>query len=112
MRRKPRIIEIGWTRGKPSRIADRPTDFLKCRVVIFFVFIFAEVGLLNCIKLQSSFRVELGTILVRLRESSPHFRLTRGSSWIWKSRKAVSQRRCSPTDFFSPAEDALKRRVT
>jgi len=30
--------------------------------------------------------VELGTILMRLPKSSPHFRLTRGSSWIWKSR--------------------------
>jgi len=57
-------------------------------------------------------RVEPGTILMRIAKSSPHFRLTRGSSWIWRSRKAVSQRRCSPTDFFSPAEDALKRRVT
>ena len=28
---------------------ERPIDFLKCRVVIFFVFIFVEVGLLNCI---------------------------------------------------------------
>ena len=28
-------------------------------------------------------------------------RLTRGFSWIWKSRKAVSQRKCSPTDFQS-----------
>src|SRR3954447_17629352 len=43
-------------------------------------------------------------------KSSPHFRLIRGSSWIWKSRKAVSQRRPSPCGLFSRAEDALKRR--
>jgi hypothetical protein len=30
------------------------------------------------------------------------------SSWIWKSRKAVSQRRSSPKGFFSRAEDPLK----
>ena len=33
-------------------------------------------------------------------------------SWIGKSREAVSQRRSSPKGFFSPAEDALKRRMT
>ena len=33
-------------------------------------------------------------------------------SWIGKSREAVSQRRSSPKGFFSPAEDALKRRIT
>ena len=36
-------------RRKASRKGDRPIDFLKRRVVIFFVFIFVEVGLLNCI---------------------------------------------------------------
>jgi len=45
-------------------------------------------------------------------EKFASLRLARGSSWIWKSRKAVSQRRSSPTSFFSPAEGALKRRVT
>ena len=39
-------------------------------------------------------------------------RLIQGSSWFWKSRKRRSQRRSSPTGFFSRAEDALKRRVT
>jgi hypothetical protein len=34
------------------------------------------------------------------------------SSWTWKSRKAVPQRRSSRKGFFSPAEDALKRRMT
>src|SRR5205823_467888 len=51
MRRKPRIIQIGWTRGKPSRKGDRPIEFLMDRVVIYFVFIFLlRIGLLNCIK--------------------------------------------------------------
>ena len=36
-------------RKKPSRKGERPIDFLKCGVVIFFVFIFfVKVGLLNC----------------------------------------------------------------
>jgi len=34
----------------------------------------------------TQFRMELRTISVRLSKSPPHFRLTRGSSWIWKSR--------------------------
>ena len=37
MSRKPRIIQIGWTRGKPSRKGDRPIEFLKFRVFIVFV---------------------------------------------------------------------------
>src|SRR5438045_182866 len=98
-------------RRKPRRKGERLIDFLNCRVVIFFVFRFllsldCRTGLTAI-----QFRVELGTILMRLPKSSPHFRLTRRPSWIWRSRKAVSQRSCSPTDFLSPAEDALKRRV-
>ena len=57
-------------------------------------------------------RGEPGTILTRRFGEAASLRLTRGSSWIWKSRKRRSQRRFSPTGFFSPAEDALKRRVT
>jgi hypothetical protein len=34
---------------KTRRKGDRPIDFLKRRVVTFLVFIFVEVGLLNCI---------------------------------------------------------------
>jgi hypothetical protein len=35
-------------RRRAPRQGDRPIDFLKCRVVIVFVFIsFVEVGLLN-----------------------------------------------------------------
>ena len=34
---------------KANREGERPIDFLKCRVVIFFVFFFVGVGLLNCI---------------------------------------------------------------
>jgi hypothetical protein len=39
-------------------------DFLKCRVVIFFVFILVEVGLLTALT-AIQFRAELGTILTR-----------------------------------------------
>src|SRR6266542_1313371 len=54
MRRRARIIEVAWTRGKPSRNGDRPIDFLRCRVVIFFVFtLFAEAELLNSYYLLS-----------------------------------------------------------
>src|SRR6266403_2687222 len=35
-----------------------------------------------------------------------------GLQLIWRSRKAVSQRRSSPYGLFSRAEDALKNRVT
>src|SRR5580704_9959478 len=35
-------------RRKPRKLSG-PIDFLKYRVVIFFVFIYVEVGLLNCI---------------------------------------------------------------
>jgi len=36
-------------RRRASREGDRPIDFLKCRVVIFFDSYFFEGGLLNCI---------------------------------------------------------------
>src|SRR5438046_3679220 len=48
---------------------------------------------------------------MRLPKRSPHFRLTRGPSWIWKSRKAVSQRRSSPTSLFSRAERYVETSV-
>src|SRR2546430_2924010 len=98
-------------RKKASRRGDRHIDFLKCRVVFVFVFIFVEAGLLNCINCNP---VPRGTTN-HSDEASEKFaslQTDSGPSWIWRSRKAVSQRRCSPTDFFSPAEDALKRRVT
>jgi hypothetical protein len=36
-------------RRRASHEGDRPIDFIKCRVIIFSVFIFVEAGLLNCI---------------------------------------------------------------
>jgi hypothetical protein len=46
---KPKVAIASGMRRKLRRRGDRPIDFLKCRVVIFFGFIFVEVGLLNCI---------------------------------------------------------------
>ena len=59
----------------------------------------AEVGLLSCINCHPVPRGTRNHLHEAHSRSGPHFRLTRGSSWIWKSRKAVSQRRCSPTNF-------------
>ena len=72
---------------------------------------FVEVGLLNCINCNPA---PLGTTNhpAKVSEKFASLQTDSGPSWIWKSRKAMFQRRCSPTDFFSPAEDALKRRVT
>ena len=39
-KRKPCEGEGEAMRRKPSRKGERPIDFLKCRIVIFFVFIF------------------------------------------------------------------------
>jgi len=36
-------------RRKPSRTDERLIEFLKSRVVIFFIFFFVEAELLNCI---------------------------------------------------------------
>ena len=132
-------------RREPCRKGDRPIDFLKCRVVIFFVFSrLIEAELLNCDvfivgseAVSHSFpkllrrvaekglfssvgylqlfpnRAEPRDLLTRrFQEVAASLRLTRGSSWIWRSRKAVFQRRSSPMGSLSPAEDALKRRVT
>ena len=57
--------------------------------------------------------MELGTILVRLPKGAPHFRLTRGGSKL-DLEIAVSgvSAKLQPHGFFSPAEHALKRRVT
>jgi hypothetical protein len=52
------------------------------------------------------------TILMRRFQERLNSADSGGSSWIWRSRKAVSQRRSSPTGKLSPAEDALKRRMT
>ena len=67
--------------GRPQQAA------LRVSLIIFVLRIFTVcsfrflvlVGLFGLIAIQ--FRVELGTILMRLPKSSPHFRLTRGSSW-------------------------------
>src|SRR5438477_213242 len=55
-------------RNKPYRKGDRPIDFPKCRVVIFFV----EVGFLNCINCNP---VPRGTRdhPTRRFEQPPHF---------------------------------------
>src|ERR1700726_1282925 len=79
-------------------------EFLRGGIVAFFV----QAGLLTALT-AIQFRAEPGTAL---RGAAASLRLTQGSSWIWRSRQAVSQRRSSPTGFLSPAEDALKRRVT
>ena len=72
-RGKPRIIRVRWTRGEPTRKGDRPLDFLKCRVVIFFVFIFLfEADLLTALT-AIQFRAEPGTILARRFEERPPF---------------------------------------
>ena len=57
-------------------------------------------------------RAKPETILARLLQELAPTSADGGSSWIWRSRKAVSQRRSSPTSKLSPAEDTLKRRVT
>ena len=85
-------------------------EFPMGRVVIFLISFFVQVGLLTALT-AIQFRAEPGTILTR-RLKAASLRLTQGSSWFWKSRKRRSQRRSSPTGFFSPAEDALKRRMT
>src|SRR6266496_5376691 len=55
MRVKPKVAIASGMRRRAPRQGDRPIDFLKCRVVIVFVFIcFVEVGLLNLHSLQSS----------------------------------------------------------
>jgi hypothetical protein len=39
---------VSAIRRKLSRKGDRPIDFLKCRVVIFFVYVFVQVELFDC----------------------------------------------------------------
>ena len=69
---------------------------------------FIEAGLLNCFNCNQ-FRPE-PSILTRRYKEAGSLRLIQGSSWIWRSRKATVG--SSPASFFSPAKDALKRRVT
>src|SRR5207302_2273076 len=81
-------------RNKPYRKGDRPIDFPKCRVVIFFV----EVGFLNCINCNP---VPRGT------RNHPHKALSRGltsadSGLQLDLEIALSggfQRSISPTNF-------------
>src|SRR5438034_11683833 len=54
------------------------------------------------------FRVELGIVLMRLPKSSPHFRLTGSSSWIWRSCQTASLGHPTPAAYFSRAQDPLK----
>jgi hypothetical protein len=61
---------------------DRLIDFLKCIVVMFFVFIFVETGLL-IVLIAIQFRAEAGTILTRRFGRSLLTSADSGSSWIW-----------------------------
>ena len=82
------FINLSVTSGmrtRASREGDRPIDFLECGVVIFFVFIFVEVGLLNCINCNPVPRGTRNHPHEALRKAAS-LRLTRGSSWIWRSR--------------------------
>ena len=95
-------------RSKSSRKDDRPIDFSKCGVVIFFV----EGGLLNCTDCNP---VPGGTGN-HLHEAHVKCGLTSADSGLQLdlegSRQPVSQRRSSPCGLFSRAEDKLKRRMT
>ena len=48
MRKKPRIIQTGWTRGKPRRRGDRLIEFLVLHRLFYCLFsFFVEVGLVE-----------------------------------------------------------------
>jgi hypothetical protein len=81
----------------------RLTEFLRNRVVIFFVFIFIEVGLFNCNP------VPRGT---KTLSRATSLRLTRLQLDLEISLSGVSAKVQRPQSFFTSAEDALQRRVT
>ena len=59
--------------------------------------------------LSAQFRSEPGNSRAR----QPQFGCIGGSSWIWRLRQPMFQRRCDPhRPATARAEDALKRRVT
>src|SRR4029077_7903759 len=73
-------------RRRASREGDRPIDFLKCRVVIFFDSYFFEGGLLNCINCNPApcgTRNHLYEALLNSRLSSAD---SGESSWSWGLR--------------------------
>ena len=64
MRRKPRIIQIGWTGGKPSRKGERVIEFVAIEVVVvdlneFIVVVPLSLGL--TLRLHRSERGEENT---------------------------------------------------
>jgi len=74
MRVKPNVATASGMRRKAPPQSDPPIDFLKCRVVIVFVFIsFVEVGLLNFAFNCNPVLRGTGNILTRRFEQRPHF---------------------------------------
>src|SRR5436190_23775895 len=85
-----------------------PFDFLRCRVVIFFILIFVEAGLLNCINCNP---VPRGT------GNHPHEAsgLTSADSRLQLDLAIALNgvlAKIQPTSFFSRTEDKLRRRIT
>ena len=99
-------------RRKASRNGKRALDFLKCRVVTFFVFIFVEVGLLNCALTAIQFQPELETILERRFERGASLRLNRGLQLDLEIALNGVSANVQPCGLFCRAEDELKRRMT
>src|SRR6266550_6902954 len=73
-----RRLNMRLLRRKGARL----TEFLTNRDVIFFVFIFIEVGLFNCNPVPRGTK----TLSQETLSRAASLRLTRGSSWIWRSR--------------------------
>jgi len=86
-------IEVMMATTVAKRMTNGREDFLICIVIVFIVFWFSFVFVFLCLfpcelELLTAiqFRAELGTILTRRFETAASLRVTRGSSWIWRSR--------------------------
>jgi hypothetical protein len=63
-----------------------------------------EVDCLTAIQ----FRTEPGIILTRRFEEAASLQLTRGSSWIWKSRKAAVPAKVQPHGLLQPGQRCVE----
>ena len=98
-------------RRKPNREGERLINFLKCRVVIVFVLIFVEAGLLNCIRCNP---VPHGTRNhpEKAFEKFASLQTDSGPQLDLEIAQSGVAAKVQPHGVFSPAEDALKRGVT
>src|SRR6266480_2031794 len=74
------------TQNKPDRKSERLIDLLNSSVIIFLFLFVVEAGMSDCINCNPVPRGTRNHPRRDFFQKAASLRLTRGSSWIWRSR--------------------------